>query len=1510
MAETSFAPTQLYNEQSDIECRNLYCALVSEEECLSAAQTLGYDIDSVQTQNVPDRPVGCWVRPSGNVVFNTGNGSTSTVSRTLLCGGCPTLDDTTTTASDSTMPETTTTTMTVTNPVFPSTAMAETSFAPTKLYNEQSDIECRNLYCALVSEEECLSAAQALGYDIDSVQTQNVPDRPVGCWVRPSGNVVFNTGNGSTSTVSRTLLCGGCPTLDDTTTTASDSTMLETTTTTMTVTNPVFPSTAMAETSFAPTELYNEQSDIECRNLYCALVSEEECLSAAQALGYDIDSVQTQNVPDRPVGCWVRPSGNVVFNAGNGSTSTVSRTLLCGGCPTLDDTTTAALDSTSNTLPNTTSTSTTIAKTTSDAKVASDFVSRSSPAVTVSMASQTSQHRNDSSTNVTTPPPFLQGELVLTDSVIVYFSIGAVVFFLILVLIFCCCCRCCFANSNCVHCCMRTNPECGFCCRNISNNPCMRRLCCLSEATDLLWAAYEKDDDDNDDDDDPDKKVTPVGDGPEHDSALEMVTLRPPGVAKNTPILSPPSNSSPDFGPGSVVFDIVVPPGELGAFFVPGSIYVGGFFSSSPARRRLDMRQGDRVIAIDGIDVEQLRFQEFLHLVYGSRFQHRRDMTLVRGGYGPPVYAMHEAYDNTGAVLASVGTGAMLFETLHVPIAHGPLRMTFFEAAQPGVFIIAELHFLEPDGTARHLSRAEQPNVQARDILVAICGLGVGGREDKAVQSMLLQSNEQTHRFLTIKRPRPHVSPRRLPSPTDSVVANLEQSGRWMSTPAIQQKSPGTAISLDDKWHSTNKSNAPVLPPPNVPSELFVGVFIASLTVDVAVMAVSPRSNSSRQFPLLRVKFQKSFGSNIVREHFSRGKNLAGSGEQTRIKSRKNGRSRQQTGIPSTSVASSALSTPRLDANSSHATPMWGNGTGDRTVTNLAAQLVTTSDESFSLWLRALCENRRDTGMRMRKELWVRPYARLRQPSLQAAAFEVLPHALKSIRSTVRDCVKEVLSQTSDNNGRQSSRVHRTGLQRMKVVTPLKSGATLANGRHGVSSSTHCIAFGTSEVVFQRTRGLHKRDRPGRVIRDYFPTHAGVCSDHLCAALDATIGADHSDYSDPDFWIDSKNPKHSNGKSKNSDNVQTLFVLIWNFGFTSAAGYRVDRARGEVQQLSSFSLAQGRLDIVGRVFHYVKSRIEGQIRASEAEFTLVDDSEWEEIRASVQLQLRDWTNRIVAARKARKVNGTPEPVRRRSMGGAPLIGGMDELNLTTLTTASALSPDSRKRAYDGWEFHVSLRSGHHFAVPLSLEKYTELNDIAFDTIVDGVAQAYTRSDFKTAAAAPVVMIVGSKKPRVPLLLSRVVSKLHKIHKNTFVPSAQPRRGNTRSARKKSKSEPFRMVNAKRDCLARGAAIFSYLSRQLRRTEEATADARRRANMMRQRENNNRSAAPRVRHLQSLDDEVVTTGTSNRRRVYQSSIQTPRKVESDKDANVINSSATKWELRWAKSFVSLPTCDAE
>lgn len=118
-------------------------------------------------------------------------------------------------------------------------------------------------------------------------------------------------------------------------------------------------------------------------------------------------------------------------------------------------------------------------------------------------------------------------------------------------------------------------------------------------------------------------------------------------------------------------------------------------------------------------------------------------MKLVRGGYAPPAVALHEPYDSSAGL---AGTTTQVYEVLEIPIEHGPLHMSFFHDSRPGLFVISSLHFLEPDGSPR-VDKIHPPvDVRAGDILVAVCGLGVGGREDRAVQSMLLQSNEQRHR--------------------------------------------------------------------------------------------------------------------------------------------------------------------------------------------------------------------------------------------------------------------------------------------------------------------------------------------------------------------------------------------------------------------------------------------------------------------------------------------------------------------------------------------------------------------------------------------------------------------------------------------------------------------------------------------------------------------------------------------------------------------------------------------
>ena len=282
-------------------------------------------------------------------------------------------------------------------------------------------------------------------------------------------------------------------------------------------------------------------------------------------------------------------------------------------------------------------------------------------------------------------------------------------------------------------------------------------------------------------------------------------------------------------------------------------------------------------------------------------------------------------------------------------------------------------------------------------------------------------------------------------------------------------------------------------------------------------------------------------------------------------------------------------------------------------------------------------------------------------------------------------------------------------------------------------------------------------------------------------------------------------------------------------------------------------------------------------------------------------------------------------------------------------------------------FFIVIQDVKRFVDCHTAGRYITLNDMILSTIVDGVAQAYMRADFRTAAPSatakirrrrgqaggvaaaeqqqqqqqqsPVVLLVGAKKPRVPLLLSRVVSKLDRIHKDVFKSQGTKVRGPSirlhalrccchrvciGSLLSKQSSQThaflllllflplflsccqFQIVNAKRDCLARGAAIFAYLQRQLQQSQEAAAAARRQANVARQLSNNTSAGGggavrPRgIRHLQSLDDEVVTVRPSSRRQVQQASAPTQRHKKKTDDKL----------LRWAKALAAVPTCETD
>ena len=132
--------------------------------------------------------------------------------------------------------------------------------------------------------------------------------------------------------------------------------------------------------------------------------------------------------------------------------------------------------------------------------------------------------------------------------------------------------------------------------------------------------------------------------------------------------------------------------------------------------------------------------------------------------------------------------------------------------------------------------------------------------------------------------------------------------------------------------------------------------------------------------------------------------------------------------------------------------------------------------------------------------------------------------------------------------------------------------------------------------------------------------------------------------------------------------------------------------------------------------------------------------------------------------------------------------------------ASSRSPGHN---YEGWTFQITTRAGTHFSIPLTMKQYQKLNDMVITTIVDGIGQCFADSDF--GGKAPLVLLVGSKHPRVPLLLSRVISKIDR----------------TCRARSSVKSKTFRLVNTRRDCLARGAAIYAHLQLFQQQTTAST-----------------------------------------------------------------------------------------
>jgi len=1130
-------------------------------------------------------------------------------------------------------------------------------------------------------------------------------------------------------------------------------------------------------------------------------------------VGNDDTVAAAFDAPVLPLGCWIhKSSGQLRFNNANESTPEQTQVLVCELCQLgIDD------SSFRSTMPG--AIAATVPATTET--LAQEVTATVQQNITGTTALFTT-HEGPQTFITILGVPLLEAEFASIVAAIC-------VLVLIIVIIVWCCCRCCCSDRNCIHCCARSIPTCAECYHNMSTTSCVQNACCLGpEAIDNWNKARQS-------------TSTPT-EGEPSAQELEMVTIQ----TSLPPDAYPPSQ----YGPDSEVFDVKTPPGELGLFFVPGSIFVGGFFASSVAHTTtMGIQAGDRIVVVDDIDVEQLQFQEFIQLMYGSRYEHSRQLKIVRGGTKKaPLRARSATRFQEG-----------LYSSVRVPIPHGGVHLKFFDDARPGVFVISSISFLSPEGVVQEVPRQHRPDVRSGDMLFDVCGLAVEGLEDEAVQSMLLQSNEQQFRYITVLRQRT------VPTPVPALPKQTTYESEAHLLPHRQTRR--------QRKDRTAEAHTMANVPTHLERDIYIGVLFSSMTIDIIVMhGESGRSSA------LRTQLHKSFSSAVEYYH--------GVQHDSRPKTE----SRRRVAHRSSNTATPRL--PQLDVEN---TPAWGNKRSGR-ATNLAQELehldADSGPGSYTLWLRALCELRRTHGdLRDRRELWVQPYTQLGLPSLQDAALHVLPSALRSIRSTIRDCIDEIVNAEHSSRARSKSRV--------RTPTPAsrrhsKSRSRYGDGRSGRSKRWEqdervTIAFGLNPAVLRQCKHLHRRDRPQALVEKYFPGQSGITPDHLCAAVDFVLGTDHSDYSDPRCI--------ARLVEANADVPVNVFVLVWSFGFTSAAGYRARPKHGELELLNSFSIAEGRLDIVGKVFHYIKGRIEKQIleRGSSGSSSrsrsrhghrhrhgdvnhLVSAAEWEDARASVQLQLRDWARAIVKARKARKEPNSP--TRRRGSDAAS------------------------RHDYAGWTFDVPVGAGPHFQVPMSVDKYLELSDMVFTAIVDGMAQAYMSCDFTSvtnnapsAGPAPTILIVGAKKPRVPLLLSRVVSKVHQLHRDLY---------GSKSRRSRSRSNVFHLVNAKRDCMARGAAIYACIRRQMKQTGQATSKARRRANVARAL---NRQSRPRTRqqdtrataihHSQSLDDDVVTA--------------VPQSDTSVDDATTPGVSGAPEEdlalgKTWAKAFVKLPHFD--
>ena len=145
---------------------------------------------------------------------------------------------------------------------------------------------------------------------------------------------------------------------------------------------------------------------------------------------------------------------------------------------------------------------------------------------------------------------------------------------------------------------------------------------------------------------------------------------------------------------------------------------------------------------------------------------------------------------------------------------------------------------------------------------------------------------------------------------------------------------------------------------------------------------------------------------------------------------------------------------------------------------------------------------------------------------------------------------------------------------------------------------------------------------------------------------------------------------------------------------------------------------------------------------------------------------------------------------------------------------------------------------------MSLEKYTQLVEMLIATIADGVGRAYNGSKL---GSSPVVLVVGGKQPRVPLLLSRVISRIDKMQRNSHAVEV------TSNAHKSGGR--LRLVYMPRHVLARGAGIHAFLAQS-----PPTANIRPATNVhrIRAREPVDDSPSPRrgPRRLQSLDADVT------------------------------------------------------